>query len=133
MKNCRFLPRLFLPVNSRHLQQECIRELECQARMSGDHVQRQVPCPAGMSGSHSRPTQSLRLNALSYTFPPDYTFIKVLWSSQGKVFVRFTGFYGFNGVKKRTSGSDDIKQTYIIENIHETNLIYVAYYQNHIQ
>ena len=32
-------------------QRECIWELECPAKMSGDHVRRQVPCPAGISGS----------------------------------------------------------------------------------
>jgi hypothetical protein len=28
---------------------ECIRELECPAKMSGEHVRRQFPCSAGLS------------------------------------------------------------------------------------
>jgi hypothetical protein len=55
---------------------ECIRELECPAKMSGDHVRWQVLCPAGISGSGRvlillplpPPTRSLRFNTLSYTF-----------------------------------------------------------------
>ena len=53
---------------------ECIRELECPAKMTGDHVRRQVPCSAGISGSDRIlilcpiPTRFPGFNALSYIF-----------------------------------------------------------------
>jgi hypothetical protein len=44
-------------------------------------------------------------------------------AGQGRGFVGFAGFCGFNGFKKPAPGSEDMKQKYIAENIHETNLI----------